>query len=299
MIYLLIAAICNGIVPVFIKIVDMSSTSSMFYRCFLGMIIFLPFLFIQKKNDAWVLSSPDFSLWPRGRSVFFPILVGFIYAIPSYTSGKSIMYVGVGLSTLLISTQVFYLALFGFFFRGEKLSLTFFACLVLAGLGVYLLTRANTALSLSPSYTEGVGFGLLSGLLYAAFLIFFKKRKKNANDNILSQVPFLILVSLSGAFFLFLICLWSGEFSLPKDSKEWSYLSLHALLAQVIALLFVGYGMQKVSYVWVGFSSLLQPIVTLLLGWFLFQETLSSIQIVGVVLILGGVIIPLVIKKAH
>ena len=287
MVHLLLGAICIGFGPIFVKLVDAYPTSIAFYRCFLGVLIFIPILFVSKKNNSLTLSAPKWNLNLKNRNLIYPVIAGFLLSIQGYFWHHSIIYIGAGLSTLLISTQVFYLALFGFLFKREKISFSFLVCLIFAGLGIYMLTGDHTSLVYLSNYKEGVAFSLFSGLLYALFMITFKRGEEKLHS--LTPTAYLSLVSIAASFFLFFLALLADEFEIPTHMRDWVYLFLLALFAQVIGWLLIGYGMRRTSYAWTGFILLMQPTVAMLMGWILFEERMDFIQMMGAILALGGV----------
>ena len=156
------------------------------------------------------------------------ILAGLLFALDLYVWHRAVVYAGAGLGTILGNTQVFYTSIFGFLFLGEKLSLRYWISVSLAFVGITLLVRFQQILP-STEYTEGVFFGLLTGIVYAAYLLCLRKSE---GFHKLKSTQLLGLVSLVTALCLLGVSGMEQSLRLP-NGMEWIWLIGLALVAQI------------------------------------------------------------------
>ena len=114
--------------PVWVKLVDVSATTSGFYRVFIGAVALGLYLLIVRKplqfsRRVWQLLTL--------AAVFFALDLWFWH--------RSIIYIGPGLATLLANFQVFVLMLAGIFVLRQKPTATQLLAIPLALLGLGMI----------------------------------------------------------------------------------------------------------------------------------------------------------------
>lgn len=112
--FLVAGALVLSFSPVFVKVAAVGPAIAGFYRVLIGGIILL-ILSAIKREVLW-------NGWPSFRLV---ALGGVLFALDLTLWHRSIDYVGPGLATILGNFQVFFLALFGVLFIGEKINWKF------------------------------------------------------------------------------------------------------------------------------------------------------------------------------
>ena len=128
-----------------------------FYRVLIGGLILL-ILSVIKREVLW-------KGWPSFRLV---ALGGVLFALDLTLWHRSIDYVGPGLATILGNFQVFFLALFGVLFIGEKFNWKFLLALPLAMLGIVMIVWGEWE-SLGTDYKTGVFLGIGHGCALCLF----------------------------------------------------------------------------------------------------------------------------------
>ena len=155
---LLIGAAIIGTNGLMVRLADTPPTVSAFWRMFLSGILLA--LLVQFRHGWQPLSKKAWA-WIALPSIAF--------AIDLWMWHRSILIVGPGLSTLLANAQVFFMALAGVLFFGEKLTPRFIFGVLLAFFGLWLLLGGDWA-SLPDEYRWGVWLGLvvtLAGIFVA------------------------------------------------------------------------------------------------------------------------------------
>lgn len=277
MLKLLLGAVCIGFAPIFVRLLHLGPTPIGMYRC--GVACALLF--------GWILSSRRPSpvsvlRYPR-RIWALLVLAGALFALDLFIWHRSVLYAGAGMGTILGNTQVFYVALIGIFFYREKPTVLFLCSVVLAFGGVSLLVNGLEASHATEDYHWGVAFGLGTGLVYANYILTMRQIEKS-NTTIPTEYA-LAFVSFFSAFFLFWISLFEGTLSLPQG-MDWLWLGLLAFVAQVMGWLLITKNLAKAPVSKAGLILNAQPVVAVIAGEIILQESLTGTQVCGALLTL-------------
>src|SRR5688572_6867474 len=135
---------------VFVKWVSIGPTASAFWRMGLAAVLLL----------AWFVKPSVRAGWKPSPRVFGLLVVAALFfAVDLWMWHRSILYVGVGLATLLGNFQVFVLAGYGAFVLGERGGWRLWAGLSMAVFGLALLLAPGWE-SLDTRFRIGIAFGL-------------------------------------------------------------------------------------------------------------------------------------------
>ncbi|MCP3889012.1 MAG: DMT family transporter [Desulfobulbaceae bacterium] len=270
----LLGAFMISFSAVFVKLAQVSPTTSGFYRVFFGSIFLLLCTGYQRQITR--LSAVQ---------IFLVILCGLAFALDLFFWHESIMYIGPGLATLLSNFQVFLLTAAGFIFLGEKLKPRFLAAIPLAVIGLLLIVGFQWG-SLDTNYKTGIYFGLLTAVCYAIFLLSMRKiQMQNAH----SHFFLLLLVSVVSSIFLGLKMIHAGDsFAIPDSTTLMSLLGL-GLFSQTIGWVFIATAMPKIRASLTGLVLLLQPTLSFLWDVTFFSRPTDALNWIGVLLTLSAI----------
>lgn len=226
-------------------------------------------------------------VWPKGKQLFYQLLAGVllqgVYLCFSYFAITRGMAAGV--MALLGSLQPLFTALF-VVVSGARLSAS-----VWMGL---LIGFAGVACVLAPKLTSGgddslsllaVGVALLSvvgvtaGSLLQKWLAPIDLRAAASIQNVGGAAVALIMTVLVGSTY------WDGTLTL------WAALSWSVIVASVIGTTLLVWMLRHGDATKVTALILLVPPLASIQAYFFFSETLSAIQVVGIVLALAGVLL--------
>ncbi len=192
-------------------------------------------------------------------------------------------------STLQYLSPIFTVLIAGYLFR-ESISRWQYYCSVLAFSGVVLIgfNGLSGGLDLSKSDLIWIGLGIVSSFLSGvAYNAIVKLRTTEEPINIVIYFPMLAL-PITGAWCLF-------DFTVPRGI-EWLLLLLIGIFTQIAQVLLTRALMFGKTTTIVPFQYL-GAIYAMLSGWFIFNERLEWISLLGIVLIVGGVIVNALIRK--
>lgn len=264
-----------------VRLSHTSPTVSAFWRMLLAAIVLA--LLVQFRHG-----------WQRlPRTVWTWIgIAALAFACDLWMWHRSILIVGPGLSTLLANTQVFVMAVAGVLVFGERLSARFYAGLLCAFFGLWLLLGGDWA-ALPPSYHWGVWLGLATGIAYAVYNVGIKRAQEDV-AKVHARVPVeqvLCLVSLGCAMLLGIAVLVEGDsFAIP-DRQTALALVVLAVIGHCLAWILISRAMQSLGAGMIGLLLLLQPIVAYLLDILVFPHTPTPRQWLGLAVSLLGIFI--------
>jgi len=267
---------------VFVKVADVSPTTSGFYRVFFGSIFLL-------------LASLWFKDFKRQRPplLWYIVFCGFTFALDLFFWHQSIEYIGPGLSTLLGNFQVFLLAGIGIFVFKERGLLRFYLAIPLAILGLLLIIDINLARS-GNNYVTGIIFGLLTAVCYTGFLL--SLRKIQSND---TKSPFfsLMLVSVCTSIFLGIKIIYSGDSFVIPNLHSLTALTCLGLFSQTVGWVLIANALPLIPPSRAGLILLLQPALSFTWDVLLFDRPTGILNWTGVVITLAAIYMGLTSKR--
>ncbi len=266
-----LGALLLSFAPVFVKLLPaVGPTAIGFYRCALAALLLLPALAVGRKAPV----APGLVK----RFLWLSLAAGFMFAADLWVWHRSVILAGAGLGTILGNTQVFYLVAIGIFFHGEKPSRRFLCAVGLALVGTYLLVDLAGHPYKPGGYWLGVGYGVLTGMVYATYIAILKALEGLAYPRPLGFRLF--AVSASTALFLAICLAAENHFPIPT-AKEWGALLLLAGVVQIAGWFCIQRNLQKVSVSQVGLLLLTQPVGATIWGVCFFGEVLEPLQVFG------------------
>ena len=267
---------------VFVKWVHIGPTASAFWRMGLAAVLLL----------AWLLKPAVRNGWKPDARVFGLLLLSAVFfAIDLWMWHRSILYVGVGLATLLGNFQVFALAGYGAFVLGERGGWRLWTGLLMALSGLALLLAPGWE-GFDARFRVGIAFGLGTAVAYGGFLIAF--RAGQAKRATVSNEAMLWWLCVFTAMLLLAMTLVGGVTWQPQGLRDWSALLAYALIAHVFGWLVIGKVMPKLPAGVLGLCLLLQPLLSY--GWdaLFFGTRLGPVEMLGLALSLAGIFLGLV-----
>jgi drug/metabolite transporter (DMT)-like permease len=231
------------------------------------------------------------------KHLAYLLAYGFVLAVFNSMWTLSVALNGASVSTVLAYCSAGFTALLGWWFLKERLDWGKLLAVVLSLAGCVLVSGALDPAAWSANVL-GIMTGILSGLAYAVYTLMGRK----ASQNGLNPWTTLLYTFTFAGFFLLIPNLIMGG-SLPGVAATPSDLLWFGNQTAGWVILFLlaagptlaGYGLYNVSLVDLPSSVAnlvltIEPVFTAVIAYILLHERLNSIQILGGLLILGGVI---------
>lgn len=278
---LLIGAAIIGTNGLMVRFAGTPPTISAFWRMFLSGLLLAA---LVQFRHGWQPLSRRAWAW-----IALPSLA---FAIDLWMWHRSILLVGPGLSTLLANAQVFFMALAGVLFFGERLTVRFVAGVLLAFFGLWLLLGGDWA-HLPAQYRWGVWLGLATGVAYAAYNVGLKRSQAEAAVGV-DRVPVeqvLCLAAFGSAVCLGLMGVVEGaSFAIPSW-KSFGILLTLAAIGHCLSWILISRSIQVLSVAMVGLLLLFQPMVAYLLDVVLLDHPTSPRQWAGLLVTMAGIFV--------
>ncbi len=205
------------------------------------------------------------------------LLLGTINAVFIEVFAGSITIAGAPLMAVLLYTSIIFVILFSFFLIRENITKIKLLSALLIISGLYL-----TYLGTVKFYF--IILGLLSGLTYGLLISFSKKLQFSGVDNnsiiaagVVWSIPLIVLVS----FFV------NIDYNIYSISGG-LYI---AIFAEIIPFYLFYRGMKKMDSSLAMMISSMEPVFTIILAFFILNETLTTVQFIGAFVIITGIII--------
>lgn len=265
-----------GLIPLFtipVIATGMGYCSIILYRFLFGAVFMLAFLLYRQVSLR--ISWADF-----GRISMLSLL----YIICAITLFVSYDYISSGVATSLIYTNPIWCTVIGLLFLHERLSPKKGVALVLATLGVMLLSGFFADDARFSAW--GVFLGLCSGMGYGAYLVLLPRLK-------ISKMP-----SLKLTFYIFFtaflytavyVLAFEGGIHPIADTTSWVNLLLLGLLPTAFSNICVTMALRIVDTTIVAILGAFEPLTAMVVGVLLLGETCGTATVAGGILILISV----------
>lgn len=279
---LIAGAVCISFAAIFVKWLGeetLGPTAIGFWRTLMGGII----LFLMA-----AIGGKKLSMSPK---VFgFAVVAGFIFFLDLFFWHRSILYSGAGMATILANTQVFATAILGLLIFRERIGIRFIIAAISAMIGVVLLVGlASEEVVFAGRYAHGVVFGLLTGIVYASYIITVKR--VGQREKFPDYLTFMAWTSMFSALFLGVATLFETSPVMPPDLGSWAILFLLALVAQALGWWAISNSLRKIPASRAGLILLLQPTLATVWGIIFFAEYLHYLQVIGAIITLAAIYI--------
>ncbi|MGB2139125.1 MAG: DMT family transporter [Psychrobacter sp.] len=266
---LVIGCIIFGLGSLIVAHVDVGGWAMSFWRLAISGIVFA------------VLAKIAGQRLPRSRrAIFYGLLSGAFLGLDLALWHESIYAVGPGISTLLNSLQIFFLAAIGFLYFNERQSILQLISLCLAMLGVAMIGSPEFAQN--SAATWGFITGIVSGGMLAASMTFIRKTHDTEPTPILILMQ---LVSIGGvlAMIVPMLILDKGNI-MPSTLSEVGWILVYGAVMQCLAWGLIAYSIPKLSLALTGLLLLSEPVAALLIDYTWLDKPINALQWTGALL---------------
>jgi drug/metabolite transporter (DMT)-like permease len=223
---------------------------------------------------------------PEHRSLLFSSigcgLLMFCYLAMIYLA---IGIIPTGIALTLFFTYPVFTALFSWRVFGDRPTRLRWGVMGLVFLGSFLTMPFMSPANSTTSWV-GIGTGIASGISYAFYIVIAQKSFEKLHPVPFTWISFTTTLLLSGISLLF----W--QVYTAQLPWEWLWLggSLSALFTFAGHLL-NNFGIRLIGATSAAMVSAANPALTVVLAWLTIQETLSSLQLIGVLLVTLSIVL--------
>ena len=274
----IISGVSFGMIPLFsipVIAAGMDNVSILVYRFLFGSAAMLAILLLRKTNMRVSLSE-----------LLRIVLLAIFYLTTALATLECYKYLSSGIATALVYTDPIWCALIGLAFLGDKFSIKLTSSILLASLGVMMMTGVFSG---DGTFSMiGLLLGLASGLAYGIYLILVPRLKVKH------------IASLKLTFYVFFTGMWlliayslmtNGGVEEVPDSSCWLDLALLGLIPTAISNICVTVSLKLIDSTIVAILGAFEPLTAMVVGVVILGEPLGFIGVVGGMLILVAVAI--------
>ena len=282
MLIALAGAVAISFSPVFYIYSDTNPSTGAFFRMLYALPALALLAYIVRKSDT-----------RSSRTRWTAFGAGLILAPDMLSYHSSMIFIGIGIATLIGNSQVIIVTLASWKLFGEKPNQAILVSLPVVIIGLALISGIADTDPYGEDPVKGVVFGTMAAFFYSSFLILFRYSNRELAPSSSVQLDATAGAAL-GLLVLGLLPLSSMAIEPLELQPTWpghGWLIVLALLCQVIGWLAIAHALPRLPAAHTSFAILLQPVLTLVWGYvILHQDGHSQNQVIGIFLVLAAII---------
>lgn len=277
--YIALGVALLGTGPIFVKSVQAHGVLVGFYRLlFASLMMAVPaWLMRQPQPEKSKKSKQEEWGWSVLGGVCFAFNIGLWCSALNYTSASAV--------TLLDNTAPVWVGLVSWLLLGLKQQRNFWLGLVITLIGAALMIGMDFNQGPSGQVTGNL-IALASGFAYGMYILVTHRARR-----IVGSFQYSFRVNVFGSLVLLMAGAGLGLFNQMLSAQAYFLIFLMALSSQVIAWLLVNHALGDLPAAAASIALVGQPIVTTLWAWLLLGEVPTSLQAVGGLVCLAGILI--------
>jgi drug/metabolite transporter (DMT)-like permease len=275
---LILGIACISFSPILVKLADASPIVSGFYRMSFAWIALAPYVLLKgniriDRND-----------------LLLALLGGVIFAADIAVWNMSLILISATVSTLIANLAPVWVGLMSYVFFKRKSGPLFWAGTFIAIAGMVVLVGFGNLLHLRINL--GLLLALGASVLYAMYILLTKGILQRINT-----LTFMFWSMLASVVFLFIVCLLQGDNLLHYKPITWFHFASMGILCQLVGWITINYAIMHLEATKVSIALLTQTVIACFLATFLLDEKLEVKEIIGSVIVLGGIAVTFLRRK--
>jgi putative membrane protein len=272
------SSVAFGFIPLFtlpLMAIGLRTPSILTYRFLFAALAMFPLL-LYKKIDLRLTV----------REIGVLLSLGLVYIASAMGLQLGYHYMPSGVATVVHFTYPVYVILLMLLFYRQRptrvmilaILLAFFGVLCLSGLGLEKVDRR---------FLIGMLIVAPTGLAYASYMVIVNKSVVRTMNNI--KLSFYALLAC-GSGFLVIALFWGGLQGIPS-LEAWGLTIALAIIPTVVANITLVEGVKLIGSTMSAILGALEPLTAVVIGFLVFDEVLTPLRIVGVLLIILSVLL--------
>jgi len=282
MLIALAGAVAISFSPVFYVYSNTNPSTGAFFRMLYALPALALLAYLVRKSDT-----------RSSRTRWTAFGAGLILAPDMLSYHSSMIFIGIGIATLIGNSQVIIVTLASWKLFGEKPNQAILLSLPVVIIGLALISGIADKDPYGEDPVKGVVFGTMAAFFYSSFLILFRYSNRELAPSSSVQLDATAGAAL-GLLVLGLLPLSSLAIEPMELQPTWpghGWLIVLAMFCQVAGWLAIAHALPRLPAAHTSFAILLQPVLTLVWGYvILHQEGHSQNQVIGIFLVLAAII---------
>lgn len=216
-----------------------------------------------------------------------PVMKTLILSALAYSGGSAFYFlaskhIGTGLAMVIFFSFPVFVALLAWISGTWKMNFIAFAALLAVVCGLFLLKgRGSQTL-------DGVGImlAMLGAICFASY-VYGSQHTIKQHDSLLLTLS----VCFSNSIIFLVWSCYTNSFVVPSSLDAWFYICAIGIIATALPIQLLLDGLKYISPVKASILSVLEPVVTVLVGLVLLHESMTFTQLMGVMVLLSGAVL--------
>ncbi|GGG35212.1 DMT family transporter [Bizionia arctica] len=268
---LVIGIICISIFPILVKLNLTPGVISAFYRMLFSLLLLLPYVLISRQLKI-----------PNLKTGLLALLCGVIFGSDVAVWNIAIQESTATQASLLTNLSPVWLGVLSLFFLKDKPKTNFWIGTIIAVFGMMMLVGFTVFRNLD--FDLAFSFGILSGVLYAIYMLISKEVLKTMN-----VLSFMTISLIGSSVHLGFVSYALDEPFTGFSNTGWFVLIIQAVVCQLLAWLLISYATKHMRATRVSVSLLGQGILASIFAWIFINETISLQMVLGGFILLFGI----------
>ncbi|MEH1006778.1 MULTISPECIES: DMT family transporter [Winogradskyella] len=268
---LAIGIICISIFPILVKLNLTPGLVSAFYRMAIASLFIVPYVLITKQFKV-----------TSKKALGFSMICGVVFGLDVGVWNIAIQQSTATQATLLTNLSPVWVGVGAFLFLKDKPKQNFWMGTVVAIIGMVLLVGFD--LFLNFDFNIAFIFGVLSGMLYAVYMLLSKTILEE-----MEVMTFMMISLLSSTIALGVLSYVFNEPFTGFSDAGWLVLVVQGVVCQLLAWLLISFATKHMRATRVSVSLLGQAVLASILAWWLLDEQVSLQMVIGGIVLLFGI----------
>ncbi|MBS1530713.1 MAG: DMT family transporter [Bacteroidetes bacterium] len=265
--------------PIFVKLAVASPITSGFYRIFVAWVVLAPYCLIKG------------NLKISRKDLLAALLGGLIFAADIAIWNISLTKISATISTLIANLAPVWVGLLSFLVLRKKSGRLFWVGTFVAIVGMVVLVGYQHILHLQ--FNIGIIYALIASLFYATYIMITSGIVKK-----IGTLTFMFYNMIGGSVFLLAVCFFRGDELIHFSTPTWLYMIGMGLVCQLAGWLTINYSLHFLQATRVSIALLSQTVIAGIWAALLLHEKLDLKEIIGSVIVLAGIAITFLTKRA-
>lgn len=269
---IILAAVLLGSAGLFVILAEATAPTAAFLRCWIAVIVLAPLAWLELRR---------YGRFPP-KAILIAAVSGAALGIDYVLWAQSVLDAGLGVSTVLISVQVIVFPALVWAFGGSRPGWLFIGCVPIMIIGMLLTGGVFGADETAANPTRGAIFGVLSGVLYGAYIFGIHHSRKVAGDFVVAPVQ---VGTIAAGVMTAVAGLTLGGLDFDLGWAGWGWMIALAVCGQALSWVLLSISSPLVPVPMTAALMLLQPLSAVVLGSLIAGERLQAGQWIGAVLV--------------
>jgi drug/metabolite transporter (DMT)-like permease len=287
----LLGAVMFSTKAVFVKLAyqhDIDSVTLLMFRMLFALPFYIVIAFVvSKQKNEYELTKKDY------KSILLLGIAG--YYLASFLDFQGLKYISASLERLILFTYPTIVVLIGVFFYKEKITRNQIIALVLTYIGIAIVFLGNEDSSIT--FDNLVLGGLYVGTCAISYAIYLVGSGQIVPKLGTWKYTSYVLIVACVFVILHYLVANQGIGNLDFPIQVYIYAILMATISTVIPTLLISEGIRLIGASNASIVGSVGPISTIVLAYIFLDERLTLVQMLGGVLVLGGVLLISIQKK--